>query len=151
MKVFLFLSFLIGIASSQEIAYRDLSKLDITTHYEMKKANPEKAPAYSASVIKYDGRPKLHLSVEVVLVSMMEKDQNMKLKDQLNNTIFTKKSKIGARLKIDFGDIERAKKRESNYKYELLFFGKKNEIINKVEFQIMETGALFVNNKPLKN
>ena len=151
MKVFFFLSFLTGVAFSQEITYRDVSKLKITTSYEMKKALPEKVPVYTNSDIKYDSNSKLHLSLEVVIVSLEEEDHKVKLKDQKNNTLFVKKSKIGNRVSIDFGDIELAKDRKSNYKFDLLFFNKENRIINKVEFQIMESGALFVNNEPLKN
>ena len=152
MKTFLsilLLIFILGSATAQEIPYKNSDEFELFTSFHLVKEQPEKRPDYVVTPVKkYDPTPQMYLYATLKILKVNENEASLRAYTAENLLKYKKKMKEGLELQFDFGNFESIKKREIPHLFTIFILDKSKTKIGKIEIEVLENGAIFVNGRP---
>jgi len=146
--IFIFL-ILVSTSSAQEVPYRGIDNFEVFSSFQWIKGKPKQNPGYSAGPVKkYNATPVMHLSLTVQIKNVLPNEISVRATSSDDQILYRKKIKEGIELSFEFGDFEKVKKKEVSYLFTIFIVDKKKKILNKIKVEVLESGAIFVNDKP---
>ena len=155
LKPVYFYSFLLLLTSTgisaQEVGFRE-DGFSVFTSFEMVRIPPPKKPDYTTVPIeRYNPAPVMFLKVSITIKQVYPGEYIVLVLDNTGTMRFRKKIKEGLEIPLDFGNFEEVKERKQPYLYNIWILNKKKDKLSKIKLEVLENGALFVNEQPHGN
>ena len=138
----------ISFSFSQEVPYREASDFKVFSSFQLISEKPKKKPAYTASSSKQDTQPKMHLNLRLKILNVKPEETRLISINSEDLVIHRKKVKEAVEIEINFGEFERVKNHEIPYLFTIFIQSNKRQNLNKIKIEVLESGALFVNDQP---
>ncbi len=152
-RVLLPLLFFVSVAKAQtsEAPFKPNEEFQLTVDYKFK---PRPTANNSNLNIDYtndsfqrksaDG-PLPYLGINFKMLKIKDNEVRVKVVNNANRTVLTKKAKEGEEFKIDMGYTDDMKDRVSPFEYNILFLSAEKAEISRVHLFILEDGTFLVN------